>query len=131
MEDISNEVEKKKRGRPRTEPSEPKEPKEFKKPGRPKTENPKTLTKEYYREFYHANKKECECEVCKMKFVSRSGLLNHQKTNKSCLIMQLFKKGDENVNAIDTRVANKYKSLLDRNINSTETERATSDGNSE
>ena len=57
-----------------------------------------------------------------MKFVSRSGLLNHQKTNKSCLIMQLFIKGDENVNAIDTRVANKYKSLLDRNINSTETE---------
>ena len=45
MEYISNEVEKKKRGRPRKEPSEPKEPKEFKKPGRPKTENPKTLTK--------------------------------------------------------------------------------------
>jgi hypothetical protein len=70
MSDIiePNDIEKRKRGRPKKLVAEVKEKK-------PKPEIPKTSTKEYYRDFYHQHKQETTCKYCGKTYASRNGLL--------------------------------------------------------
>jgi hypothetical protein len=45
--------------------------------------------RKYHREYYHANKKEGECEHCKSKFSSESALVRHQRSAQKCLLQKL------------------------------------------
>ena len=44
--------------------------------------------RKYYREYYHLNKQECECEHCKTKFTSQSALVRHQRRNQKCALLR-------------------------------------------
>ena len=44
--------------------------------------------RKYHREYYHANKKEGECEHCKRKFSSQSALVRHQRSAQKCLLLR-------------------------------------------
>lgn len=103
----SNDIEKKKRGRPRKAVEEVKEKK-------PKPAIPKTSTKEYYREFYHQHKQEVQCKFCCKTYASRNGFLNHQKNNKTCFIIQVLKLNeDKNIEeGMESKASVKFKKLV-------------------
>ncbi len=42
--------------------------------------------RKYHREYYHANKQECNCEHCGHKFTSESALVRHQRSAQKCLL---------------------------------------------
>lgn len=102
----------KRRGRPKKEVVEPIEKKPV---GRPKTENPKTLTREYYKNYYHDHKEITVCKSCGKSFLSKACYYNHKSSNKTCLILQLLKNNnDNNVNEeeLESRALTKFKKLL-------------------
>ena len=44
--------------------------------------------RKYHREYYHANKQECECEHCTVKFSSQSALVRHQHRSQKCALLR-------------------------------------------
>ena len=44
--------------------------------------------RKYNRDYYHAHKKESECEHCKKTFSSVSALRRHQAKNLKCKLLQ-------------------------------------------
>ena len=44
--------------------------------------------RKYHREYYHANKLECECEHCTVKFSSQSALVRHQHRSQKCALLR-------------------------------------------
>ena len=43
--------------------------------------------RKYHREYYHANKQECNCEHCGRKFSSESALVRYQRSAQKCLLL--------------------------------------------
>ena len=44
--------------------------------------------RKYHRDFYHANKKDRECEHCTCKFTSQSAFVRHQRRNQKCALLR-------------------------------------------
>ncbi len=44
--------------------------------------------RKYRREYYHANKQECERDHCKVKFSSQSALVRHQHRSQKCALLR-------------------------------------------
>jgi hypothetical protein len=44
--------------------------------------------KKYNRDYYHAHKKESDCQHCSKTFSSVSAMRRHQKRNTKCLLIQ-------------------------------------------
>ena len=44
--------------------------------------------RKYHREYYHANKLECECEHCTCKFSRESALVRHQHRSQKCALLR-------------------------------------------
>ena len=96
----------------RTEAAEPVEPK---KRGRPTQDNPRHTTKEYRRELYHLHKKEMKCECCGKIYKSLDCFRSHQKNSRTCFILQMLNVENikEHLNALNPKVGEKYKKLLE------------------
>ena len=109
MSDIiePNDIEKRKRGRPKKIVVEVKEKK-------PKPEIPKTSTKEYYRDFYYQHKQPTLCKHCGKTYASRNSFLYHQKQSKTCYIIQSLQLNeDKNIDEkIESKAGVKFKKLI-------------------
>ncbi len=44
--------------------------------------------RKYHREYYNANKHECESEHCTVKFSSQSALARHQHRSQKCALLR-------------------------------------------
>ena len=108
----SNDIQKRGRGRPRKEVQEPVEKRKV---GRPKGDTIAfSSTKEYHVEYYKNHKHEVICPCCNKRCISSRTYWSHRRNNKTCLLIQCMKmNGEENLKVIDSKVATKYKKLLE------------------